>query len=129
MLLLETSTLVELERELGDRVVGPVRQFLGRRRNEALACSTVTLGELAAGSTEEKVRFLVRNLRKISLNEALAYGGGVLERTLSGVGRRLGENDNWIAATALAYSATLVYCDGDFDRVPGLKRHFIDITG
>ena len=37
-------------------------------------------------------------------------------------GRRLGENDNWIAATALQYSATLVYADGDFDRVNGLKR-------
>jgi predicted nucleic acid-binding protein len=37
-------------------------------------------------------------------------------------GRRLGENDNWIAATALHYSATLVYADGDFDRVNGLKR-------
>jgi predicted nucleic acid-binding protein len=37
-------------------------------------------------------------------------------------GQRLGENDNWIAATALHYSATLVYADGDFDRVNGLKR-------
>jgi predicted nucleic acid-binding protein len=37
-------------------------------------------------------------------------------------GQRFGENDTWIAATAQQYSATLVYTDGDFDRVDSLKR-------
>ena len=129
MLLLDTSTLIELEREASEMRIGPVRRYLGAQRGQPLACSVVTVGELAAGEHEDAVRILLRNIRKVSVTEALAYRAGLLEQRLSEVGRRLGENDNWIAATALAYSATLVYCDGDFERVPGLKRRFIDITG
>jgi predicted nucleic acid-binding protein len=130
MLLLDTSVLIEFEGELADQRVGPVRRYLGRAKSSPLACTTVTIGELAAGDDDENaVRFLVRNLRKLGLSETVAFRAGALERQLSARGQRLGENDNWIAATALSYSATLVYCDGDFERVPGLKRHFIDLTG
>jgi len=34
--------------------------------------------------------------------------------------RRLGENDAWIAATALSYEATLVAREKAFERVPRL---------
>ncbi|MGQ0506080.1 MAG: type II toxin-antitoxin system VapC family toxin [Myxococcaceae bacterium] len=123
MLLLDTSTLIDLEQELAELRVGAVRTFLGRHKAQALACATVSVGELASGSDEESVRFFLRRLRKLPLSEAVAYRAGELDRELSRKGRRLGENDNWVAATALHYSATLVYSDGDFDRVPNLKRH------
>lgn len=122
MLLLDTSALIDLEAELADLQIGRVRAFLGRQKSQPLACTTVTVGELAAGSDEESIRFFLRKLRKIPLSEAIAYRAAVLDQRLSAVGKRLGENDNWIAATALEYSATLVYVDGDFDRVEGLKR-------
>jgi predicted nucleic acid-binding protein len=122
MLLLDTSALVGLERELAQRRVGQVRSFLGTQLGEDLACSTVTVGELACSENETAVRVLLRHLRKIPLSEAIAYRAGKLDRELMSRGQRLGENDNWIAATALHYSATLVYADGDFDRVNGLKR-------
>lgn len=122
MLLLDTSTLIDLEEELAEGRIGPVRHFLGRSRAQPLACATVSVGELASGADEESVRFFLRRLRKLPLTEAIAYRGGALDRELARLGRRLGENDNWIAATALHYSATLVYADGDFARVPGLKR-------
>jgi predicted nucleic acid-binding protein len=122
MLLLDTSALIGLEREIADRKVGSVRNFLGLHKGEDLACSTVTLGELAAGGSETSVRVLVRHLRKIPVSEAIAFRAGNLDKNLSLSGQRLGENDNWIAATALHYSATLVYLDGDFDRIVGIKR-------
>jgi predicted nucleic acid-binding protein len=125
VLLLDTSVLIDLEHELFERRVGPVRTFLGRRRSEELACTTVTVGELSSGALEESVRFLLRRLRKVPLTEAIAYRAGTLDRDMARVGRRLGENDNWIAATALHLSATLVFADGDFKRVPRLKGHFI----
>ncbi|OGQ17378.1 MAG: hypothetical protein A2138_27255 [Deltaproteobacteria bacterium RBG_16_71_12] len=128
MLLLDTSTLIELDQELAELRVGPVRTFLGRNQAQPLACSTVSVGELASGADEEAVRFFLRRLRKLPLSEAIAYRAGELDRRLADQGRRLGENDNWIAATALSYSATLVYADGDFARVPGLKRHPIAAT-
>lgn len=125
MLLLDTSTLIDLEQELAERRAGPVRAFLGRNKNQSLACSTISVGELASGNDEESVRFFLRRLRKLPVSEAVAYRAGVLDRQLADQGRRLGENDNWIAATALHYSAALVYADGDFARVPGLKRHHV----
>lgn len=126
MLLLDTGVLIDLEHELARGLIGPVRKFLGRHRAEALACSTVTVGELAAGGDEESVRFFLRRLRKIPLSEAIAFRAGALDRDLAEVGMRLGENDNWIAATALHYAATLVHGDGDFTRVRGLKRRRVD---
>jgi predicted nucleic acid-binding protein len=120
--LLDTSTLIELEAELSDSKIGKVRAFLGRHKSQPLACTTVTVGELAAGSDEASIRFFLRKLRKLPLSEAVAYQAAVLDQQLSSMGRRLGENDTWIAATALLYSATLVYLDGDFERVPSLKR-------
>src|SRR5580692_3696041 len=122
MLLFDTSALIELERELAEFRIGEARVFLARRRGEDLACSTVSIGELAAGEEETAVRVLLRRLRRIPLSEAIAYRAGALEQRLSRAGCQLGENDNWIAATALHYSATLVYSDGDFDRVDEIKR-------
>ena len=84
MLLLDTSALKSLERELAHRKVGGVRAYLGEHLGDELACC--------------------------------------MDKDLISKGQRLGENDNWIAATVLHYSATLVYADGDFDRVTGLKR-------
>jgi predicted nucleic acid-binding protein len=122
MLLLDTSVLVGLERELAGREIGPIRAYLGRHKGEELACSTVTVGELAAGGSETTVRVFLRHLRKIPLSEAIAYRAGELDKKQLRKGQRLGENDNWIAATALHYSSILIYADGDFDRVDGLKR-------
>jgi predicted nucleic acid-binding protein len=123
VLLLDTSALIELEEELARARVGPVRRFLGETRRAPLACATVTVGELASGGDEAAVRFFLRRLRKLPLTEAVAYRAGELDRQMARVGKRLGENDNWIAATALLHSAMLVYVDRDFDRVPNLKRH------
>jgi predicted nucleic acid-binding protein len=122
MLLFDTSALIDLEAELCEKRVGPVRAFMGRHLGEDLACSTITIGELAVGSRESAARILTRRLRKIPVSEAIAYRAADLDRSLVGNGQRLGENDTWIAATALYYSATLVHIDADFLRVKGLKR-------
>jgi predicted nucleic acid-binding protein len=122
MLLLDSSALIGLERELAESRVGPIRTYLGRQKGEDLACSTVTVGELASGASEMAVRVFLQHLRKIPISEAIAYRAGELDKDQMGKGLRLGENDNWIAATAMHHSATLVYVDGNFDRIEGIKR-------
>jgi predicted nucleic acid-binding protein len=122
MLLLDTSALIDLEQELADRQVGPVRRFLGGNKGCDLACSTISVGELAVGQEEAATRVFLNHLRKIALSEEIAYRAARLDRELRREGAQLGENDTWIAATALHYSATLVHSDGDFSRVKGLKR-------
>jgi predicted nucleic acid-binding protein len=122
MLLLDTSALIALERELEENRVGIVRAFLGRNKAEDLACSTVTVGELATGNNEIAVRVFLRRLKKIPVSESIAYRAAALDRIQISKGQRLGENDTWIAATAQHYSATLIHVDGDFERVSTLKR-------
>lgn len=121
MLLFDTSALIELEGELADSRIGPVRAYLGRHKGEDLACSTITVGELATGTNEAAIRVFLRKLRKLPVSEAIAYRAAELDRAQQRKGQRLGENDTWIAATALYYSATLVHSDGDFDRIDALK--------
>ncbi|HEY4988563.1 MAG TPA: type II toxin-antitoxin system VapC family toxin [Opitutaceae bacterium] len=99
-----------------------MRAFLGRNKAEELACSTITVGELAAGKNEIAARVFLRRLKKIPVSEAIAYRAAAVDRTQMAKGRRLGENDTWIAATAVHYSAASVQGDGDFERVGSLKR-------
>jgi len=92
VLLLDTSTLIDLEQELAELRIGPVRTFLGRNKAQALACSTVSIGELASGGDEESVRFFLRRLRKLPLSEPVAYRAGELDRRLADTGNRLGDS-------------------------------------
>jgi len=50
----------------------------------------------------------------------VAWEAGRIERELAEHGQRLGENDNWIAATARTWGLRLVTRDEAFTRVPGL---------
>jgi len=119
MLLLDTSFLIDLEREFADRREGPARRFLAARAREPVAISIVSLGEFAEGFDDAReVEGFVSRFRVLTLSRAIAYKTAAIQSTLS---RRLGENDAWIAATALAYEAELVGHEAAFERVPRLR--------
>lgn len=117
-MLLDSSYLIDLEEELAERKFGPAIAFASAHRRSAPRISIITVGELAAGAVDETAtrRFLSR-YRVIALKPQIAYLAGRLERALSARGQRLGENDNWIAATALYYGEPIVTNDNDFARV------------
>ncbi len=78
----------------------------------------VSLGEFAEGfSNPREVEEFLRPFRIIGLSQSIAYRAAAMQMNLS---QRLGENDAWIAATALAYGATLVGRERAFSRVPRL---------
>jgi predicted nucleic acid-binding protein len=106
MLLLDTSFLIEFEDELVHKKLGPARCVLAARRRETVAISIITFGEFAEGFSDPRalVEFLAP-FRIVILSRAIAWRTAALQSTLS---RRLGENDAWIAATALSYEATLI---------------------
>ena len=54
------------------------------------------------------------------LHRQVAWEAGRIERELAQAGSRLGENDNWIAATARAWGLRLVSRDAAFTRVQGI---------
>jgi predicted nucleic acid-binding protein len=119
MLLLDTSFLIELETEVSSRVRGPARRYLALRAREAIAVSIVTLGEFAEGFDDKaEVEAFLAPFRVLQLSRSIAYKTAAMQSALP---QRLGENDAWIAATALAYDAELAGRENAFKRVPRLK--------
>jgi predicted nucleic acid-binding protein len=95
-----------------------------------LAVSVVTLAELRAGvlaarDLETRDRRLttyafVRGLDLVPVDADVAEAWAVLRVRLRDLGRNMGLNDAWIAATAIALGVPLVTQDAGFDGVPGL---------
>jgi predicted nucleic acid-binding protein len=119
--LTDTTFWIDLLEERRDAQRGPANRFLAAHHASALEVSIVTWGELAAGfdSTAE-LDHLLRRVRVMNLHMQVAWEAGRIERELGQRGERLGENDNWIAATARVWGLRLVTRDDAFQRVPGL---------
>jgi predicted nucleic acid-binding protein len=118
VLLLDTSFLIEFENELARARPGPASALLATRRKVPAAISIVTLGEFAEGFLDPvALNAFVSPFRIVQLSRMIAWRSALLQTSLP---RRLGENDAWIAATAIAYGATLAGRDSAFARVPGL---------
>jgi predicted nucleic acid-binding protein len=118
MLLLDTSFLIEFEDELASGLPGPATALLAARRAVPAAISIVTLGEFAEGFLDPvALNEFVSPFRIVQLSRMIAWRTALLQTSLS---RRLGENDAWIAGTAIAYGATLVGRERAFSRVPRL---------
>ena len=118
MLLLDTSFLIEFEDELASKRVGPATALLASRRTIPVAISIVTLGEFAEGFLDPvALNEFVSPFRVVQLSRMIAWRTAILQTSLS---RRLGENDAWIAGTAIAYGATVVARERAFARVPRL---------
>jgi predicted nucleic acid-binding protein len=119
VLLLDTSFVIELETEVLARRMGSARRLLDARAREPVAISIVTLGEFAEGFEDvRQVEAFLSPFRILQLSRAIAYRAAAMQASL---GQRLGENDAWIAATALTYDASLVGRERAFGRVPRLK--------
>jgi predicted nucleic acid-binding protein len=84
-----------------------------------VAISIVSLGEFAEGFENfHDVEAFLSRFRVVSLSRAIAYKAAAMQSHLP---QRLGENDAWIAATALVYNASLVGRERAFKRVPKLQ--------
>jgi hypothetical protein len=118
MLLLDTSFLVEFEDEMAGDRPGPASALLEAQRKVPVAISIVTLGEFAEGFADPvALNAFLTPFRVVQLSRMIAWRTALLQTSLT---RRLGENDAWIAGTALAYQATLVGRERAFARVPRL---------
>ena len=121
-MLTDTTFWIDLGDERARGIRGPAHEFLGTHRATALEVSIVTWGELAAGvESAAELNQLLRRVRVIYLHMQVAWEAGRIERELAERGARLGENDNWIAATARAWGLRLVSRDEAFGGVQGLN--------
>jgi predicted nucleic acid-binding protein len=121
-MLTDTTFWIDLgeERESGTR--GPAHRFLAANRASALEVSIVTWGELAAGvNCPAELDHLLRRVKIVNLHLQVAWEAGRIEQEVAEHGGKLGENDNWIAATARVWGLRLISRDAAFERVPGLS--------
>jgi tRNA(fMet)-specific endonuclease VapC len=124
--ILDSTFLVDFERESARRKDGPATRFLQSRTDEELCITFTIAGEMAAGESmgrdRAKWEAFIRPFRFFGYNDEVAWRFGELFRELRRQGSLIGANDMWIAATALANGQPLVTRNADdFQRVAGLE--------
>ena len=121
-MLTDTTFWIDLAEERAEGRGGRAHLFIARHPAETLQVSIVTWGELAAGvNTPQELDRLLRRVRVLMLHRQVAWEAGRIERELAANGARLGENDNWIAATARTWGLSLLTRDAAFRRVAKLR--------
>ena len=124
-LILETTFLVDLERELARGTSGPAQALLEARATDPLYLTFTIAGELAAGvGPNDRGRWekLVTPFQVLDATADVCWEYGKVFHYLKTNGRMIGANDLWIAATALAYGKAVVTRNvKEYRRVPGLE--------
>ena len=123
-LILETSFLVDLERELIAGAPGPAQLFLESRQAQKLHITFTIAGELAAGprmNERSKWDEFVSPFEVIECTLEVSRRYGRLYRYLRDNGLLIDANELWIAATALAFEMPVVTrSERHFARAPEL---------
>ena len=123
--MLETTFLIDLERERHRREEGPAHRYLRGRPEERLHVAVTTAGEIGAGVADDERSSWERLLAPfqvlgIDLDVCWRYGRAYQYLRTNGL--LIGANDLWIAAIAIRHEVELVTRDArHFRRVPGLR--------
>lgn len=124
-LILETSFLIDLEREHQREAPGRATAFLETRDDARLYLPFVVAGELASGaslSQRQEWESFLAPFYVLPPNADVSWHYGQTFRHLRNGGQMIGTNDLWIAATALAYRMPVVTRNEEhFRRVPHLE--------
>ncbi len=124
-MIVDTTFLIDLEREIARGEEGPAMAFLAQNAAEILRVSVVTYGELAEGYEDPQdpaLAELVAPYGIIEVSKSIGGRYGVISRALRASGERWGDNDLWIAATALESNEPIVTRDtAHFGRIAGLR--------
>ena len=123
-LIVETSFLIDLEREHNRGTPGRAVPFLEQNGDARLYLPFIVAGELAAGlSLADRSRWeaFLAPLYVLASNADVSWEFGRAFRYLQENGRLIGGNDLWIAATGLAYRMPVLTRNVEhYRRVPGL---------
>jgi predicted nucleic acid-binding protein len=124
-LILETTFLIDLEREHNRGVAGGAVAYLEANPSASLYLPFVVPGELAAGvslANRKQWEAFLAPFYLLPHTPDVSWEFGRTYRHLRGTGKSIGTNDLWIAATALAYQMPIVTRNAEhFARVPHLE--------
>jgi tRNA(fMet)-specific endonuclease VapC len=123
--LLDTTFLIDLQRELRRQKDGSASNFLQRHKQVAFHISMFTYMEFAEGFSPQQrsaCDLFLMHFHVINPDVELAWRAAQLSRSLRADGQPIGDHDTWIAATALQHGLILVTRNCDpFKNVHGLK--------
>ena len=102
---------------------GPASAFFATHRKQKIRTTIITGGEvlLMFEDSPSAWRWL-EPWTIYRLHTGIVEAAADVDRELIRLGKRLGENDNWIAGFARYYREPLISRDRGFDAVPGLRR-------
>ncbi len=107
--LLDSSFLIDLERETSAGTIGPARSFLPSLRGRKLVVSVVTVAEILEGAADQATTLAALKRFTIQgLHFAQAERCALIQRRAR---HRMGENDAWIVGTAQSLDADVVGTD------------------
>lgn len=124
-MILDSTFLVDLEREKKRAEPGAAAAFLQAHKEVRFCITFIIIGELAAGQSLGAERSAwIRFIQPFCLLESsqeVAWEFGVAFRALKAQGKLIGANDLWIAAAGIAHRLPVVTRNAsDFERVPRL---------
>jgi len=122
-MLFDSTFLIHAAGQRGRRFRTAAERFLQSHLDAPLYTSRVCWAEFAEGcATPGEAVAGLHLFTVIEIDEVIAWSASRVSRELKGAGRHIGDNDIWIAATALAHGLPLVSLNGrHFGRVPGLQ--------
>ena len=125
MTCLDTTFLIDLQREMESGRSGRAAQWIEQNGEEEAGISAVAWGEFLEGLRDRShpiVQELTGRYSVWPLEEEAAEVYGRVVRGLRQQGRLVGSNDLWIACTALQRGAALLTRNvEEMARVPGLR--------
>jgi predicted nucleic acid-binding protein len=119
----DTTFISDLLRERRRNVRGSASAFLEAHRRDPIRTTIISAGELAVlfPVSSQAWEWLAK-WKIYPLHPGVAQRAADVDRALMEAGRRLGENDNWIAGFAAYYREPLISHDQAFDGIKGVRR-------
>jgi tRNA(fMet)-specific endonuclease VapC len=119
----DSTFFVALDRESRKRREGPAHSFLRAHAAQEVAMSAITRGELARGFLRRiDWENFCTGFTVYPLTEEVLWKAAEVFQYLRKRGEPTGENDLWIAATALVAGQPLVTANAkDFKKIRGLQ--------